>query len=431
MSVCETHNLEYCGKCFYDFREMNLAWRMEAETLDSQEKSLQCARIDCSKYGEKICNRCKLVRYCSVECQKNCWKEHKKSCKAVTQRDLPDSTSNLVGKVNIGFDSDDIVDVLPIGTKVALYHGMGETKGVIKAFNVGRGPFQDPLVRADPSQHKDWLMQMADNPCSCLPHYSIKCGDSTVELHEASSVHHDWIVLGADGNPIITGIEDTIEVDETPVDLSGLVSKFVLVSGLMFSHENCFYSRGLQKVLSEDDLVDRYTAIDLKKAELIEILSSGIYTCCVLFGLGSSGPQGLKQVYHEDLRKTITKWIKAGGVFIIQGEGCISKVFKDWFKLPWTPVSYERSVTELNRRCTSVPSRTFDKLPSSNSVKAVYLAGVKDEHNLYKSGKNSAVAFAPIGKGRVCFIGDVNAEENTLEIIHQLGLLGEDLGEPI
>jgi hypothetical protein len=29
----------------------------------------------------KICTACKLMKYCSVECQKNHWKHHKKACK--------------------------------------------------------------------------------------------------------------------------------------------------------------------------------------------------------------------------------------------------------------------------------------------------------------------------------------------------------------
>jgi hypothetical protein len=102
-----------------------------------------------------------------------------------------DSSLQMAAKVKIGFDSDDIVNVLPIGTRVALYHGMGVMKCVIKAFQGSKGPFQDPLVRADPSQHRDWLIQMTDNPCSCLPHYSIKCEGSTIKLYVANSVHTD------------------------------------------------------------------------------------------------------------------------------------------------------------------------------------------------------------------------------------------------
>ena len=424
--VCEIHKLECCCECFFDFTEMNQMERKQAELLDAKDKALQCERTGCSNYGGKMCARCKLVRYCSAECQTICWKKHKKFCIAVTQRDLPDSKLKMVGKVNIGSQSDEIVDVLPIGTRVALYHSNGETIGKIQAFNVGKGPFKDPLVRADGSQHREWLNQMIEDPCSCLPHYVIKCEDSSIELHEASSVHIEWTILDADRNPIINGA-DSVVVDDEPIDLSGMMSNFILVSGFLLSHPDCFYSQQLRSVLDEDDRVDSCLFIDIHdKTSLIEELAG--YTCCVVIGVGSGGPQGLKQIYHEDLRKAVTKWVRAGGIFIIQGEGCICKVFKDWFELPWTQDCYERSETKLNKRCTSVPLRTFDNLPSSNSVKAVYLAGVKDEHNLYMSTTSSAVAFAPFGKGRVGFIGDVNAEKKTIRIIHELGLLGELFG---
>lgn len=36
----------------------------------------------CGKAAQLLCSRCKAVRYCSRECQKAHWKEHKKVCKA-------------------------------------------------------------------------------------------------------------------------------------------------------------------------------------------------------------------------------------------------------------------------------------------------------------------------------------------------------------
>ena len=154
--VCQIHNLEYCGQCFFDFREMNLMEKTQAEALDAKEKALECERHGCSNYGGKMCSRCKLVRYCSAECQMSCWKKHKKFCNSVTQRYLPDSNLKMVGKVNIGCQYDEIVDIIPIGTRVALYHSNGETIGKIQAFTVGKGPFKDPLVRADFSKHREW-----------------------------------------------------------------------------------------------------------------------------------------------------------------------------------------------------------------------------------------------------------------------------------
>ena len=43
--------------------------------------SLKCAYIKCLKLASKHCANCKIVSYCSVECQKTDWKTHKTSCK--------------------------------------------------------------------------------------------------------------------------------------------------------------------------------------------------------------------------------------------------------------------------------------------------------------------------------------------------------------
>jgi len=37
----------------------------------------------------KKCSRCKLVRYCSAECQKNHWPKHKLVCVKVSKTALP------------------------------------------------------------------------------------------------------------------------------------------------------------------------------------------------------------------------------------------------------------------------------------------------------------------------------------------------------
>lgn len=42
-----------------------------------------CAALGCAKAGQFQCSSCKLVRYCSVSCQKEDWKRHKGMCKRV------------------------------------------------------------------------------------------------------------------------------------------------------------------------------------------------------------------------------------------------------------------------------------------------------------------------------------------------------------
>ena len=40
-----------------------------------------CCQKDCHNDGDLRCSRCKKVNYCSKECQRSDWKQHKKQCK--------------------------------------------------------------------------------------------------------------------------------------------------------------------------------------------------------------------------------------------------------------------------------------------------------------------------------------------------------------
>lgn len=50
--------------------------------MEANEEQQQMMCPSCGKPGKFLCSRCKSVRYCSKECQKAHWKEHKKVCKA-------------------------------------------------------------------------------------------------------------------------------------------------------------------------------------------------------------------------------------------------------------------------------------------------------------------------------------------------------------
>ncbi|KID74370.1 Ubiquitin carboxyl-terminal hydrolase 19 [Metarhizium brunneum] len=55
---------------------------MEANTKDSSLCTV------CDKHDARLCGRCKSVRYCSAECQKEDWPTHKLPCKAFSNFDV-------------------------------------------------------------------------------------------------------------------------------------------------------------------------------------------------------------------------------------------------------------------------------------------------------------------------------------------------------
>ncbi|KAF2855160.1 hypothetical protein T440DRAFT_464460 [Plenodomus tracheiphilus IPT5] len=56
--------------------------KVAAKLDDLGEGCAGCGKAEKEGGGELLCARCKRQRYCSGECQKKCWKAHKKGCKA-------------------------------------------------------------------------------------------------------------------------------------------------------------------------------------------------------------------------------------------------------------------------------------------------------------------------------------------------------------
>ena len=48
----------------------------------------------CGSYGRKMCARCHVQRYCSAECQKDHWPEHKLECKKLAEEYSKNKSSN-------------------------------------------------------------------------------------------------------------------------------------------------------------------------------------------------------------------------------------------------------------------------------------------------------------------------------------------------
>eukprot|EP00854_Cymbomonas_tetramitiformis_P021627 gene21627-26014_t len=45
--------------------------------------NITCAGTDCGKLGRFSCRNCGAVKYCSIQCQKPAWPQHKKYCQAI------------------------------------------------------------------------------------------------------------------------------------------------------------------------------------------------------------------------------------------------------------------------------------------------------------------------------------------------------------
>ena len=220
--------------------------------------------------------------------------------------------------------------------------------------------------------------------------------------------------------------------------------KFLLVSGLMFDSEDCFFTKALKPVLESQTI--SLESINFSPKTFLSKLRSGRFSTCVVFQLGSGGQD--KSFFTDEIRMYITAWVKAGGKLIITGEGRVLTVFNKWFGKTWAFEGdwYRRTQHVLNRTAfnaipelLSTTSSSF-LLPIKCNAKACMLSNVHPTERLYspESGAVSVslvpgfgggeidsqfclVAAAAFGHGRVSFIGDVNAEVTTCQIILSLG----------
>ena len=93
--VCSKEGAKRCSKCklqYYCSKECQQSdWKnhkavcREGYSEETSVAELQEACSVCSKKGSKKCSNCKLQFYCSKQCQKKDWKNHKAICKEVSK----------------------------------------------------------------------------------------------------------------------------------------------------------------------------------------------------------------------------------------------------------------------------------------------------------------------------------------------------------
>ena len=73
---------QYVDQVLQDEKMLNIL--IETHVGDAQVvRSFICNNKGCRNRGSKMCPNCHVARYCSKECQRKCWKRHKKHCKAM------------------------------------------------------------------------------------------------------------------------------------------------------------------------------------------------------------------------------------------------------------------------------------------------------------------------------------------------------------
>ena len=142
----------------------------------------------------------------------------------------------------------------------------------------------------------------------------------------------------------------------------------------------------------------------------------------------------------------VIEYARAGGRVVLGshfamdlGIDAFGPFFRKW-QLPWTSGAFHRTTVALNPAGVPAPLRR-SALFDAYSVKAVYLKNVKREHRIYVPARTSSVegtfgepgtpltpalqdecptAWAPVGKGFLGYVGDVNSEEESVRLVLEM-----------
>ena len=172
----------------------------------------------------------------------------------------------------------------------------------------------------------------------------------------------------------------------------------------------------------------------------VENLSS-----CIVLWWGSAGCDIEIEFGNSSIfRDKVVGWVNGGGRFIVQGENPQRYGnWPAWFGKNWESSDYVRTDYVCNGKsdadihwCKWYHKSKSAVTTKRYNAKAVLLSGVAPEDNLFSTSdesrsyslvpmmggreieaSQSAVSLGKYGKGSVSYFGDVNAEEETCDII--------------
>ncbi|KAF2709048.1 hypothetical protein K504DRAFT_433846 [Pleomassaria siparia CBS 279.74] len=128
-------------------------------------------------------------------------------------------------------------------------------------------------------------------------------------------------------------------------------------------------------------------------------------------------------ITNQDAIATLKTYVANGGTAIF---GCTFSSFitplamaafwKDNFNKPWRSGNYTRENVQLDAS-VAASMKSGDALADTYSQKALFLAGVKKTEVLYGNSSEAAIVWAKYGQGWIGYIGDVNGEKGSDDVI--------------
>jgi hypothetical protein len=130
----------------------------------------------------------------------------------------------------------------------------------------------------------------------------------------------------------------------------------------------------------------------------------------------------------ERVSRQLVEYAKGGGTVVFGGivssfarPNDMRSYFSDQWGLSWEMGSCHREVFSVNQWVLSVEGRErFSGLPSSYSMKAVQIKGADQEDRVYVEhggATESPIVFAKSGNGYVGWVGDINSEDETAQVV--------------
>jgi len=154
--------------------------------------------------------------------------------------------------------------------------------------------------------------------------------------------------------------------------------------------------------------------------------------------------EGLTETENRVVRERIVSYVRKGGLIIVGLHfpnfvtmDAFDGFFNETFDLPWTRGGYDRTDFQLNHSSSLPSGITKNGLPGPYSMKALRVNNARPHEKIYipvedamtqslvfpasyVNQAQAAVVGSKIGDGYLVYIGDVNAEKGSFDVILSL-----------